>query len=85
MAPLTGMHFPGGALEEQAALLSLLWETPDSLDWRLYWALLEVFQSGDDRHLDDWGMHYARLISAMVVGSDDLKWAEGASELSRRI
>ena len=77
VAPLTGMHFPGGALEEQAALLSLLWETPDSLDWRLYWALLEVFQSGDDRHLDDWGMHYARLISAMVVGSDDLKWAEG--------
>lgn len=75
VAPLTGMHFPGGALEEQAALLALLRETPETVDWRLHWALLEVFQHGDERHLGDWGMQYARLIGAMAAGSDDLAWA----------
>lgn len=75
VAPLTGMHFPGGALEEQAALLALLRETPETVDWRLHWALLEVFQHGDERHLGDWGMHYARLIGAMAADSDDLVWA----------
>lgn len=75
VAPLTGMHFPGGALEEQAALLALLQETPETVDWRLHWALLEVFQDGDERHLGGWGMQYARLISAMAADSDDLSWA----------
>lgn len=75
VAPLTGMHFPGGALEEQAALLALLRETPETVDWRLHWALLEVFQDGDERHLSGWGMQYARLISTMAAPSDDLAWA----------
>ncbi|TNF78772.1 trypsin-like peptidase domain-containing protein [Pseudomonas sp. ICMP22404] len=75
VGPLTGMHFPGGALEEQSALLALLRETSDSVDWRLHWALLEVYQHGDERYLDDWGTHYARLIGVMAAGSDELIWA----------
>ncbi|WP_339648573.1 AVAST type 1 anti-phage system protease Avs1b [Halopseudomonas pelagia] len=76
VAPLSGMHFPGGALEEQAALLALLEEVPADVDWRLRWALLEVFLNGDDRHLPDWGKQFARLIGSMSEGTDELVWAE---------
>lgn len=76
VAPLSGMHFPGGALEDQAALLALLVKVPPDTDWRLSWALLEVFLNGDDRHLTDWGKQFARLISSMLEGSDELVWAK---------
>jgi len=76
VAPLSGMHFPGGALEEQAALLALLEEVPADVDWRLRWALFEVFLNGDDRHLTDWGKQFARLIGSMSEGTDEFVWAE---------
>jgi len=72
VSPLVGMRFPGGALEEQAALLTLLRNTGARASWQLRWALLEVYQHGDERHLTDWGKEYANIISELVNCPDDL-------------
>ncbi|MGU5704179.1 hypothetical protein ACV1C5_21860 [Aeromonas caviae] len=66
VAPLVGMRYPGGALEEQASLLQLLAQSGTQADWRVRWSLLEVYQHGDDRHLGDWGGAYAGLIQGKV-------------------
>ena len=75
VSPLVGMRFPGGALEEQAAMLALLRQVPSKADWRLRWALLEVYLHGDERHLGDWGREYALIITALEVEPDDVAWA----------
>ncbi|MNZ06952.1 hypothetical protein D3C78_237160 [compost metagenome] len=75
VSPLVGMRFPGGALEEQAALLALLRQVPREADWRLRWALLEVYQHGDERHLGAWGLEYALIISALADDAVDIAWA----------
>lgn len=75
VAPLVGMRFPGGALEEQASLLSLLEHIGTAADWRVRWALLEVYQHGDERYLRDWGSAYAKLIQELSPNSVDLAWA----------
>ena len=72
VSTLVGMRFPGAALEEQAALLSLLRHTCEPANWQLRWALLEVYQHGDERHLADWGREYAAIISELVNSPDDL-------------
>lgn len=72
VSTLVGMRFPGAALEEQAALLALLRHTREKADWQLRWALLEVYQHGDERHLPDWGREYAAIISELVNSPDDL-------------
>lgn len=68
---LIGMRYPGAALEEQAALLSLLRNTREKGCWQLRWALLEVYQHGDDRHLAEWGREYANIITELVDRPDD--------------
>jgi hypothetical protein len=73
---LVGMRFPGAALEEQAALLALLRHTRGKASWQLRWALLEVYQHGDERHLTDWGREYAAIISELVSSADDLAQAK---------
>lgn len=75
VAPLVGMRFPGGALEEQASLVSLLEHVGTAADWRIRWALLEIFQHGDERYLRDWGPAYAKLIQEISPSSVDLEWA----------
>ena len=60
--PGRGMRYPGGALDEQEAILMMV-RNGEELDWRLRWALLEIFQLGDDRHLDDYATEYAKLIN----------------------
>lgn len=75
VAPLVGMRFPGGALEEQASLVSLLEHAGTAADWRIRWALLEVYQHGDERYLRDWGPAYAQLIEEIAPSSVDLEWA----------
>ncbi|MFI8645007.1 AVAST type 1 anti-phage system protease Avs1b [Pseudomonas iridis] len=75
ISSLVGMRFPGGALEEQAALLALLRQARGQTDWRLRWALLEVYQHGDERHLTDWGREYAEIITELAGDSGDLAWA----------
>lgn len=76
VSTLVGMRFPGAALEEQAALLALLRHTREQASWQLRWALLEVYQHGDERHLTDWGREYAAIISELVSSADDLAQAK---------
>lgn len=76
VSTLVGMRFPGAALEEQAALLALLRHTRGQANWQLRWALLEVYQHGDERHLTDWGREYAFIISELVSSADDLAQAK---------
>ncbi|MFB2853211.1 AVAST type 1 anti-phage system protease Avs1b, partial [Aeromonas veronii] len=75
VAPLVGMRYPGGALEEQASLLQLLEQSGTLADWRVRWSLLEVYQHGDDRHLGDWGGAYAGLIQELLHKEIELAWA----------
>ncbi|PTQ96496.1 trypsin-like peptidase [Paraburkholderia sp. GV068] len=75
VSTFVGMRFPGAALEEQAALLPLLRHSREQASWQLRWALLEVYQHGDERHLTDWGQEYAAIISQLVDCPDDLERA----------
>lgn len=61
-SPTVGMRHPGGALDEQHAILKMV-KNAAGIDWRLRWALLEIFQCGDERHLDDYAAEYARIIN----------------------
>lgn len=61
-SPMVGMRFPGGALDEQHAILQMV-RNAEGLDWRLRWALLEIFQCGDERHLEDYATEYAKIIN----------------------
>jgi len=61
-SPMIGMRHPGGALDEQEAILKMV-QNANELDWRPRWALLEIFQFGDERHLDDYATEYANIIN----------------------
>jgi hypothetical protein len=76
--PMDGMRYPGGALDEQHAVLEIVRNT-EGIDWRLCWALLEIFQCGDERHIDDFATEYARLIN-----QDDVD-ATAISEMVSRV
>jgi hypothetical protein len=76
VSALAGMRFPGAALEEQASLLQLLQHTRGQADWRLRWALLEVYQHGDPRHLTKWGREYAAIIADLSASGDMLAWSK---------
>jgi hypothetical protein len=76
VSALAGMRFPGAALEEQEALLQLLRHSRGQADWRLRWALLEVYQHGDPRHLTKWGREYAAIITELSEAGDTLTWAK---------
>lgn len=62
ISPLRGMRFPGGALDEQAVIHRILKSTISIEHWPLCWALLEIFQFGDRRHLSDYAEVYASLM-----------------------
>lgn len=64
--PLRGQRFPGGALDEQDAILRMARSFGADGDWPLGWALLEVYQHGDDRHLASSAAAYARLAETTV-------------------
>lgn len=61
-SPMVGMRFPGGALDEQHTILEMV-QNSVGIDWRLRWALLEIFQCGDERHIDDYATEYAKIIN----------------------
>ncbi len=75
VSALVGMRFPGGSLEEQASLLEMLKHIQGNADWRLCWALLEIYQHGDERYLGEWGEAYARIILRISEKPADLTWA----------
>lgn len=70
---LVGMRFPGSALDEQAGIIELIEGCMDGGSWRTPWILLEIFQEGDERHLDRWGKAYARLMNRHVGQDRDVK------------
>lgn len=76
VSSLEGMRFPGAALEEQAALLMLLRYSRGQADWRVRWALLEIYQHGDERHLAAWGREYAEIIAEVRANDADLTWTK---------
>lgn len=60
-SPLRGLRFPGGALDEQDAILRMVQSIGENGNWDVCWALLEVYQHGDDRHIASFAAAYARL------------------------
>jgi hypothetical protein len=60
LSSLQGQRFPGGALEEQAAVLAMV-RNATTAPWALRWALLEIFFCGDERHLTDYASEFAKL------------------------
>jgi len=76
--PMVGMRFPGGVLDEQDAILRMV-QNAQGVNWCLRWALLEIFQCGDERHLDSYATEYAKLINE--AGTDLAAIAEMVSRL----
>ena len=74
VSDLVGMRYPGGSLEEQASLLEILKNIQGHADWRLCWALLEIYQNGDKRHLGEWGEAYARIVLSINQQPTDIAW-----------
>lgn len=62
VGPLRGSRYPGGALDEQDAILRIIKSAAPHADWRLCWSLLEVYQFGDWRYLDKFATQYSRLV-----------------------
>lgn len=69
ISALKGTRFPGGALDEQDSILSLIKPLISSADWQLCWALLESFQFGDSRYINRFAEAYNLLIDK--VSDDD--------------
>jgi hypothetical protein len=57
-----GYRYPGNALEEQPAILQIV-ENAKSTPWRFRWALLEVFQLGDDRYTGEFADAFAGIVN----------------------
>ena len=72
ISPLRGMRFPGGALDEQAVIHRILKSTISIEHWPLCWALLEIFQFGDSRHLSDYAEAYASMMT-LARGKSDIQ------------
>ncbi|WP_317214557.1 AVAST type 1 anti-phage system protease Avs1b [Gluconobacter sp. GP1] len=70
VSPLRGNRFPGCALDEQDALYRILESATPSAHWPLCWALLEIYQFGDHRHLKKSAEAYARLMTQTHSQSD---------------
>jgi len=71
LAPMIGMRYPGGALDEQDATLQIVSFVQEA-DWQLSWTLLEIYQFGDDRYLSDYAKQYAKLINSEGFDSKSL-------------
>lgn len=66
VSALKGTRFPGTALDEQDAILSLITPLIPKVDWQLCWALLECFQFGDSRHIKSFARAYSLLIDKIA-------------------
>lgn len=64
VGPLKGNRFPGGALDDQAAVLALV-QNSEPVSWALRWALLEIFHCGDNRHLTNYAEAFAKIANEM--------------------
>jgi len=66
---LKGSRFPGGGIDDQAAVLALI-QNSEPVSWALRWALLEIFHCGDSRHLTDYAQAFARIVNEVGASSD---------------
>lgn len=72
---LKGNRYPGGALDEQAAILALV-RNSSSVPWALRWALLEIFHCGDSRHLTDYAAAFAKIANEVGALPELVRRAE---------
>lgn len=70
VSPLRGNRFPGCALDEQDVVYRIIESATPSAHWPLCWALLEIYQFGDHRHLGTSAEAYARLAAQAHSQSD---------------
>lgn len=63
VTPIKGMNYPGGQLVEQDCILQII-SRADNVHWRLRWALLEIFQCGDERYFDKFTIEFANLFNS---------------------
>jgi len=65
VTPIRGMNYPGGQLVEQDSILQIV-SNSTNVHWRLKWALLEIFQCGDERYFDRFTIEFANLFNSDV-------------------
>ncbi len=74
VGPLAGGRYPGRALDEQASMLDIVIGA-EAADWRVRWALLEVYHYGDKRHLANYAKEYAKIVTGLDEGTEDFQAA----------
>ena len=72
---LKGSRFPGGGIDDQAAVLALI-QNSEPVSWALRWALLEIFHCGDSRHLTDYAQAFAKIVNEVGASSDFVRRVE---------
>ncbi len=75
VSSLRGNRFPGGALDDQAAILALV-RNSNGVSWALRWALLEIFHCGDRRHLEDFAATFAKIANEVGAESEVIRRAK---------
>lgn len=70
-SPAHGSRHPGGAIDEQDAILWFVGQS--RLGWQLRWALLEIFQFGDYRHITNFAAGYATILNEHAEDGDVLE------------
>lgn len=68
---LRGNRFPGGGVDDQQAILGLVEEA--TCDWRLKWAILEIFQIGDSRYCSRFGRQFATIVNEELAHSQAIE------------
>ncbi len=75
VGPLKGNRFPGGALDDQTAILALV-QNSGTISWALRWSLLEIFHCGDSRHLTDYAGAFAKIANEVGALPELVRRAE---------
>lgn len=75
VGPLRGNRFPGGSLDDQAAILALV-QNSATVSWALRWALLEIFHCGDGRHLTNYAKAFAKITNEVGALPELVRRAE---------
>lgn len=70
-----GSRFPGGALDDQDAILALV-RNSGTVSWTFRWALLEIFHCGDSRHLSNYAEAFAAIANEIGAVPELIQRAE---------
>lgn len=65
LSQFEGSRYPGNALDEQDAILEIIITAIPEVNWSISWALLEIYQFGDNRHLKNYAKAYATIMNKM--------------------